>query len=144
MSKVLVVDDESAAVEFLQEFLTSKGYEVISASDGAKALAKVSALRPKAILMVLAMPGMGGLAAIPRLRHSAEGAAIIALTLLDAHGYREAALAAGADEFVAKGNLSADLLPAIRRAVRSDRSPESGNGGVEAEREAWHRRTEHA
>jgi DNA-binding NarL/FixJ family response regulator len=46
---------------------------------------------------------------------------IIALTVLDANGYREAALTAGADDFVAKANLYTHLVSAIRRVVESGR-----------------------
>ena len=43
MSKrVLVADDDPATVELLQEFLVAKGYEVLTAADGAEALQKVA------------------------------------------------------------------------------------------------------
>ena len=43
------------------------------------------------------------------------GVGIIATSLLRTDGYREAALAVGADDSVAKAALATDLLPAIRR-----------------------------
>jgi len=46
---------------------------------------------------------------------------IIALTLMEPNGYRQAALAGGADEFVSKATLATDLLPAIRRVMQADR-----------------------
>jgi len=51
---------------------------------------------------------------------------IIALTVLDTNGYRQAALAAGADDFVAKASLDTDLLPAIRRVAQADPSRQRG------------------
>jgi DNA-binding NarL/FixJ family response regulator len=42
---------------------------------------------------------------------------IVALTLLEGDAYRQAALAAGADDLVAKAELVTDLLPAIRRVA---------------------------
>ena len=144
--RVMLVDDNPTFLRILSDFLREEEEVLVvgTAGSGEEALAKAQGLQPQVILLDLAMPGMGGLDAIPLLRKTVPETRIIALTMLDTNGYRDAALAAGADEFVAKGNLSADLLPAIRRAVRSDRSPESGNGGVEAERGAWHRRTKHA
>jgi DNA-binding NarL/FixJ family response regulator len=50
---------------------------------------------------------------------------IIAMSLVRAAGYREAALAAGADDLVLKAALVTDLLPAIRRAVQNGRLGES-------------------
>lgn len=41
--------------------------------------------------------------------------------LLDTDGYRQAALAAGADEFVPKATLITELIPAIRRAAEASR-----------------------
>jgi len=56
MPKVLVVDDEPTAVELLQEFLTSKGYEVLTASSGEEALAKVKKEPPTSSSWTSACP----------------------------------------------------------------------------------------
>jgi DNA-binding NarL/FixJ family response regulator len=45
---------------------------------------------------------------------------VIALTMLDTDVYRRAALAAGADEFVPKAAMHTDLLPSIRRSVKTE------------------------
>lgn len=128
---VLLVDDNPTFLRILSDFLREEEEVLVvgTAGSGEEALEKAQELLPQVVLLDLAMPGMGGLAAIPRIKEMLPNTAVIALTVLDTNGYREAAMAAGADEFVAKGNLSADLLPAIRRAARSDRPPESGNGG---------------
>jgi DNA-binding NarL/FixJ family response regulator len=67
----------------------------------------------------LAMPSLSGLETIPRLRAVLPEVGIIALTVLDTNGYREAALAAGANDFVAKASLDTDLLLAIRRVAQA-------------------------
>ena len=61
MARILVVDDEPDSVELLEEFLTSKGYEVATASDGEEALRKVKEERPHLVLLDVRMPGMNGL-----------------------------------------------------------------------------------
>jgi len=48
------------------------------------------------------------------------------LTLREEDFYRQAALAVGADDFVPKRTLSADLLPAIRRVASKMRSGTTG------------------
>ncbi|NIO68874.1 MAG: hypothetical protein GTN71_07505 [Anaerolineae bacterium] len=54
---------------------------------------------------------------------------IIALTVLDIESYRQAALAAGVNDFVSKTSLSTDLLPAIRRVAQADPSwPRTADG----------------
>jgi DNA-binding NarL/FixJ family response regulator len=83
------------------------------------ALAQDQELQPQVILMGLDSPG---LEAISRLRNMLPGVGIIALTLLRNNAYRQAALAAGADDVVRKAELTTELLPAIRRVTRTDRS----------------------
>jgi DNA-binding NarL/FixJ family response regulator len=114
---VLLVDDNPAflriATRFLQQHddLTVVG----AASGGQEALTLAQDLQPDIVVIDLAMPGLNGLEAIPRLRAMLPEVGIIALTVLDTNSYREAALAAGANDFVAKVSLDTDLLLAIRR-----------------------------
>jgi DNA-binding NarL/FixJ family response regulator len=114
---ILLVDDNPAfrriAARFLQ--LLPEVMVVDTASGGRDGLARAQALRPDVVLMDLHMNDLPGLEAIPRLRACLPEVGIIALTLMETSGYREAALAAGADEFVAKARMDTDLLPAIHR-----------------------------
>lgn len=118
-TSVLLVDDNPTflrvAAQFLREHCTGEVTVVGTATGGAAALAQVGNLHPQVIVVDLAMPGMSGLEAIPRLRELQPDACIVALTQMEPAEYREAALAAGADEFVTKATLSTDLLPAIQR-----------------------------
>lgn len=126
---VLLVDDNPIFLRILTRFLEERSrLDVIvvgSADGGEKALAKAPLLQPQAILVDLAMPDIHGLELIPRLRASMPDAIIIALTLMDPNSYRGAVMAAGADEFVSKATLEADLLPTIRRLARIERSDEN-------------------
>jgi PAS domain S-box-containing protein len=65
---ILVVDDDPAVSSFLIQFLEGEGYRVAAAHDGASALSAAERLRPQAITMDMAMPGMDGRAAIEALR----------------------------------------------------------------------------
>jgi len=57
-----------------------------------------------------------------RLRNMLLGVGIIALTLLNSNAYRQAMMAAGADDVLRKAALTTELLPAIRRVTQADRS----------------------
>lgn len=92
-----------------------------TAGSGEEALVRAKELQPQVVLLDLAMPGLGGFQTIPRLRSMMPDVGIIALTVLDTNGYREAALAAGGDDFVPKSTLNTDLLPAIRRVAQARR-----------------------
>ena len=103
---------------------------------GEDALAQIQALQPHVILIDLAMPGLPGLQAIPRLRHALPEMGIVALTVMNSNSFRQAALAAGADIFIPKATMGTDLLPAIRRLARSETGQSGGaetgqSGGAE-------------
>ena len=127
--RVLLVDDHEAFLRVATEFLQRHQELVVvgTARGGEEALAQAQELRPQVILIDLRMPGLNGMATIPRLRVMLPEVGIIALTLLDPNTYRRAALAAGADDFVAKANLATELLPAIRRVV-SEKPNITGGG----------------
>ena len=120
--RVLLVDDSAVFLGrvtcFLQEDCQGEVVVVGTARSGEEALTQAQQLRPQVILIDLRMPGMGGLKAIPRLRVMLPEVGIIAMTLHDIDVYRQAALAAGADEFLVKKALVSELMPAIRRMVR--------------------------
>jgi DNA-binding NarL/FixJ family response regulator len=126
---VLLVDDHSTFLDIVTRFLQSHPDIVIvgTAGDGKAALRSARVLQPQVILLDLAMPDLSGLEVISPLRLIVPTAAIIVLTLLDGDGYRQAALAAGATDFVSKTTLSTDLLPAIRRIMRTIGSQQRGD-----------------
>ena len=126
---ILLVDDHSIFLGIVTRFLQSYPDIVIvgTAGDGKEALRYAQVLQPQVILLDLAMLGLFGLEVISPLRLIVPTAGIIVLTLLDADGYRQAALAAGAADFISKTTLSTDLLPAIRRITRTIGSQQKGD-----------------
>jgi NarL family two-component system response regulator LiaR len=118
--RVLLVDDSQvflrAATAYLQR---QPELEIVSALTSAvDVLEQIEELQPQVVLADLNMPGMTGLELITRLKELTPNVRLIALTLLSAARHRQAALAAGADDYVSKGDLISHLLPAIHRAVR--------------------------
>ena len=137
--RVLLVDDNSTFLRIATRFLEQdhavtppdipaecpaviprpRVAVVGTAGGGEEALAQAERLSPHVILLDLMMPGVGGLEIISRLRAIFPDVGIIALTLLDTSSYRSAALAAGADVFIAKSAMSTDLLPAIQQVIQA-------------------------
>jgi PAS domain S-box-containing protein len=110
-TKILVVDDNGGVLEEAVEQLTSLGYEVVSASNGAAAL-EVLEKEPDIDLLFtdVVMPGsIGGRALAERARQMRPG-----LKVLFASGYFEGAL-------VGKGDLETDVRfltkPYIKREL---------------------------
>ena len=115
---VLIVDDNDDTRHMYGEMLKSCGFRVRLAGDGAEGLA-AAAERPAVIVMDLAMPGLNGWEATRRLK-TGDATKDIPVIVLTAHAldhYRDVALAAGCDEFLAKPCSLDDLVAAIRRAL---------------------------
>lgn len=65
---VLIVDDNKTLAELFGTMLTSSGYEVIIATDGAEAMARVRTHSPCLVLCDQVMPGMSGVEVLSSLR----------------------------------------------------------------------------
>ena len=102
MARVLVVDDEPDAVELLQEFLTSKGYEVVTAGDGEEALRKVKAERPHLILLDVRMPKMNGLEVLRQVREIDKEVGVIMVTAVNEEETGRQSLELGAFDYIVK------------------------------------------
>jgi two-component system alkaline phosphatase synthesis response regulator PhoP len=74
--KILVVDDESEAVELVEFNLKQAGFEVISAADGEEAVKKAKASLPALVVLDLMLPEIDGSGSVqtpaPRFRHGQD------------------------------------------------------------------------
>jgi DNA-binding response OmpR family regulator len=102
MPRVLVVDDEQNARELLSEFLTSKGYEVLTASEGEEALRKVKEDRPHLILLDVRMPKVSGLEVLRRVREIDQEVGVIMVTAVNEEETGNQALQMGAFDYITK------------------------------------------
>lgn len=116
--RVLLVDDSPAFARASKYFFASlDNVNVVGrASCGEQAVELVTALAPDLIVMDLAMPGMGGLAATQQIKQSASAPKVLILTLHNGSIYRQGAHRAGADGFLAKDDLVSQL-PAFLAAT---------------------------
>ena len=90
------------------------------AGDGAEGVQLVTDLRPSVVIVDLAMPGMDGLEAIPRMRAASPGTAIIVFSGFVADGIADQVLALGADRYLEKGSdmeLVAQAVVELGRAA---------------------------
>jgi len=83
---------------------------------------QATSLRPDVILLDMDVSDPSGIETISLLRGALPQVGIVALSMLNAASYRQAALEAGAAAFVAKSAIDTDLLPAISRAARVTRN----------------------
>jgi adenylate cyclase len=117
--RILVVDDTPHNIKLLEAVLFPRGYQVIPATSGAEALAKVPAERPDLILCDVVMPGMDGYEVCRRLREDPE-TRLLPVIMITASGEQEKikAIDAGADDFVLKPFNQAELLARVRSLLR--------------------------
>jgi CheY-like chemotaxis protein len=79
--RVLIVDDEIDIRELCTEYLTTAGYEVLQAENGAEGIEVATERMPDVIVMDVEMPVVGGLEAIQRLGADARTRAIPVILL---------------------------------------------------------------
>jgi CheY-like chemotaxis protein len=104
MVRILYVEDNDDNIYMLSARLERKGYEVVVAADGEQGVALARSEAPALILMDLSLPVIDGWEATRRLKALAEtrDIPVIALSSHAMAGDREAALAAGCDDFDTK------------------------------------------
>jgi two-component system, chemotaxis family, chemotaxis protein CheY len=104
MKKCLVVDDSKVIRKVARHILETMHFEVVEASDGQEALGHCSQGSPDVILLDWNMPVMSGMDFLKAYRSSAAApsAKVIFCTTENGISHIQAAIAAGADEYVMK------------------------------------------
>lgn len=112
MSKVLVADDSATIRGVAESLLRHNGYEVISTSDGSKALAMAKSQKPDLIFLDHVMPGKDGLTVCRELKADPQLRNIPVIMLLGAGEARESEkfLAAGASDYLFKPFVPKDFI----------------------------------
>jgi signal transduction histidine kinase len=119
VERVLFVDDSDANRRLLEAHLTAAGYEVIMASDGARALELLDR-RPDLVLLDIVMPVLDGFSTCQAMRALPGGGdvPIVFLTALADLGTHQRAMGSGADDFLTKPINRTELLIRVRSLLR--------------------------
>ena len=98
--RVLLVDDDPELLESVRIALTMRGYEVLTACDGAEALSRVERDRPDLMVLDLVMPRRSGLTVLDRMHRTAmRSTPIIMMTGTDEQRHKDAARLRGVSVF---------------------------------------------
>jgi DNA-binding response OmpR family regulator len=123
---VLVVEDDERTAAFLADNLRADGYRVAVAAEADEAVRAIEVRRPDLVVLDLSLAGgSSGLAVLDRVR-TADGIGtridpslpVIILSGFGAETDRVRGFARGADDFVVKPFLYAELLARVRAVLR--------------------------
>ncbi len=117
MTRILVVDDDSALQRTLRINLRARGHEVLLASSGRQALAGVQTDDPELIILDLGLPDLDGVEVLRRIRQRSTVPVIVLSARQQADDKIEA-LDEGADDYVSKPFDVNELLARVRAALR--------------------------
>jgi two-component system chemotaxis response regulator CheY len=120
MKRIMTIDDSASLRQMVSLTLESAGYDVVEASDGRDALAKLACRDFHLFLTDLNMPGLDGIELTKRLRSMAEYkfTPIILLTTESQQEKKMQGKAAGATGWIVKPFQPNDLLATVRRVLR--------------------------
>ena len=101
---ILVVDDDPDSLDIVRTFLESKGYRVVTASDGKTGLAKLEEAQPSLVLLDVMMPGMDGweVARVIKNHPDFGETRVVMLTARSGFSDKQEGLRAGADDYIVK------------------------------------------
>jgi two-component system phosphate regulon response regulator PhoB len=132
MSRVLVVEDESAIAELIAINLRHAGHEVTLAASAGQAQAAIDHVLPDLVVLDWMLPGESGLQLARRWRGEArtKELPIVLLTARSTEADAVSGLDAGADDYVTKPFSTQELLARIRAVLRR-RAPQALDSAVE-------------
>lgn len=122
---ILVADDEEPLLRMLKISLGLEGYDVVTASNGVKALQAFEGSDPDLAILDIGMPGLDGFSVLKVIREQSS-IPVIMLTAMDEPACVERALAGGADDFMIKPFDRVELMARVHAKLRRNGSDDIG------------------
>ncbi|MBW1901274.1 MAG: response regulator [Deltaproteobacteria bacterium] len=147
-TQVLLVEDQVVNQKVATKLLQKRGYKVIIAENGQKAVAALKTSHFDVVLMDIQMPVMDGYNATMEIRRTEQDTGqripIIAMTANVMKGDREKCLEAGMDDFVPKPIMAEDLYRTLEKWVHGDRHVIPKTEQVDMNQDAPFKESSHA
>ncbi|MFQ5750608.1 MAG: diguanylate cyclase [bacterium] len=117
---ILVVDDVPVNIQLLSTYLTSEGYQVITAKSGKEAIKQVRNNYPDLVLLDVMMPNMDGFEVCQIIKADKEThfIPVIMVTALNELEDKIKSMDSGADDFISKPFNKLELLVRVRSLLR--------------------------
>ncbi|HEX5057490.1 MAG TPA: twitching motility response regulator PilG [Gammaproteobacteria bacterium] len=117
--KVMVIDDSKTIRRTAESLLKKAGCEVITASDGFEALAKITEHKPDIIFVDILMPRLDGYQTCALIKNNSifKSTPVIMLSSKDSIFDRARGRIVGSEQYLTKPFTKEDLLGAIKQHV---------------------------
>ncbi|MEM7219994.1 MAG: twitching motility response regulator PilG [Pseudomonadota bacterium] len=117
--KVLVIDDSKTIRRSAENLLSKEGFDVITATDGFDALAKIANSRPEIIFVDIMMPRLDGYQTCALIKNNSEfkTTPVVMLSSKDGLFDRAKGRIVGSDQYLTKPFSKEELLGTIRNLV---------------------------
>lgn len=121
--KILLVDDHRVLRTGMKLLLATQDDMQVTAeaSDGQEALARLEEQPVDIVLLDLSMPGMGGMDCLREIRRRKYSAKVLILTMYSEQQYIREVMVQGADGYLCKDSVDAELFQAIRTVAAGER-----------------------
>jgi two-component system, NtrC family, response regulator AtoC len=101
-TRVLIVDDDGSMAKYLQSYLSRRNFDVSTAVSGEEAIRMFRVYDPNLVLLDLAMPGMGGIDTLERMKQIKPDVSVIMLSAQSNPEMIFKASKLGADDYISK------------------------------------------
>ena len=117
--KVMVIDDSKTIRRTAESLLKREGYDVVTATDGYEALAKIADHQPQIIFVDIMMPRLDGYqtCALIKKNQKFRGTPVIMLSSKDGLFDKARGRIVGSEQYLTKPFTREELLSAIRTHV---------------------------
>ena len=116
--RVLIVEDDRKTASFIRKALQSEGFAVDVCRDGEEGLAAARVTAFDAIVLDIMLPGRDGLGVLRQLRQRGSGIPVLLLSARGAVEERVEGLNAGADDYLPKPFVIAELVARVKALGR--------------------------
>ncbi len=112
---ILIVDDNAMVRKLVGQYLEAAfpQHTMLEAASGEEAVARARTDRPSIIIMDIGLPKMNGIETTKTIKAELPSTRVVMLTIHEENSYRDEARLAGADGYVPKRTMYAELMPVL-------------------------------